>query len=231
MAVQASLREITFQGDELAFEVDGRHYGFERMRLPADFMEWVIAGRRAMYARLAGDGTAPFFSSHLPVVVTYNRGEVIPFNTGNKGVGLLPVEDALERYCDLLRDTFEQTRGVPASESLPERLAAAWAPFADGAMSDRALITLEIFEKRTFRNLCDYPVATLHYTDQGPVYKSFQIDAVVEILTPERPAYRFAYLSRQLFEMDTFHITQTRFPFAYLFHPVRVQEKTPVRRH
>jgi hypothetical protein len=62
------------------------------------------------------------------------------------------------------------------------------------------------------------------------VYRSFQIDAVVEILTPEHPVYRFAFWSRRLFEHDPFHITQTRFPYAYLFHPSEVRDKTPFAR-
>ena len=100
--------------------------------------------------------------------------------------------------------------------------------FLDGGhISNEALVTLEIFEKQTFANLNDFPIATLHFTGTGPVYRSFQVNAVVEILTPEHPAYRFAFLSRRLFEYDRFHITQTHFPFAYLFHPVEVRDKTP----
>ena len=53
---------------------------------------------------------------------------------------------------------------------------------------------------------------------------------VVEILSPEHPAYRFAFLNRRLFEYDRFHITQTRFPYAYRFHPVGVRDKTPFAR-
>jgi len=231
MRTEAEFREITIHGDEISFEVEGDRQAFQRSRLPQAFMDWMIAGRLAMYDRLEGHGTAPFFASHLPVVVTYNRGEAIPFNTGNKGVGPLPVETALDKYNGLLTDTFESTRDEMAAESLPKRLAAVRSLFEEGAASDRALMTLEIFEKTTFRNLSDYPLATLHYADQGPVYTSFQIDAVVEILTPGHPAYDFAFLSRQLFEQDAFHITQTKFPFAYAFHPVRVQDKTPVKRH
>ena len=77
---------------------------------------------------------------------------------------------------------------------------------------------------------CDFPIATLHYTDRGPHYRSFQIDTVVEVLPPEHPVHRFAFLSRQLFEHDAFHITQTKFPYAYRFHPVKVRDKTPHRR-
>lgn len=103
-------------------------------------------------------------------------------------------------------------------------------PLEAGHILNKSLTTLEIFERKTSRNLCDYPVASLHYSGDGPVFISVQIDAVVEILTPEDPAYRNAFLSRQLFEHNPFHITQIHFAYAYLFHPVAVTDKTPRRR-
>lgn len=140
------------------------------------------------------------------------------------------MEGKLGHYGDLYQACFEQTRAAPREESLPRQLEAVRRFVSGPDVSDRALITLEIFEKQTFGNLSDFPVATLHYTDIGSVYRSFQIDTVVEILTPEHPAYRFAFLSRQLFEQDAFHLTQTEVPYAYLFHPTRIRDKTPYRR-
>jgi len=226
----ARFKTIEVGDGELGFTADGRRHAFPRVPLPAAFMEWMITARRAMYENLEGRGTADFFAAHLPVVVTWRRDRPIPFNTGNKGVGILPVADKLEHYADLYQDCFEQTKAAPREESLPLRLQAVRRFVSGQDVSDRALITLEIFEQQTFANLSDLPVATLHYTDVGPVYRSFQIDTIVEVLTPEHPAYRFAFLSRQLFEQDAFHITQTEFPYAYLFHPTEVRDKTPYRR-
>ncbi len=226
----ASFKRIIVGDGELAFNDGGRRHAFPRVALPAAFMEWMVAARRSMFEDLKGHGTAEFFAAHLPVVVTWRRHQPIPFNTGNKGVGLVPVAGKLGHYADLYEECFDQTRAAPREESLPLRLDVVRRFVTGDDVSDRALITLEIFEKQTFANLSDLPVATLHYTDVGPVYRSFQIDTVVEILTPEHPAYRFAFLSRQLFEQDAFHITQTEFPFAYLFHPTRVRDKTPYRR-
>ena len=223
-------RNIEVRATELAFTADGRRHAFPRATLPAPFLEWMIAARRAMYDRLEGHGGAEFFAAHLPVVVTCSRNRPMPFNTGNKGVGLLPVDGRVAGYADLFRETFERSRDLPPEESLPRRLDAVRRLVTAGEVSDRGLVTLEIFEQQTFANLCDYPIATLHYTDVGPVYRSFQIDAVVEILTPEHPVYRFAFWSRRLFEHDPFHITQTRFPYAYLFHPSEVRDKTPFAR-
>ncbi len=121
---QTPFKDIEVTETELAFTEGGRRHAFPRARLPAAFMEWMIAARRAMYDRLEGRGPADFFAAH----------------------------------------------------------------------------------------------------------RSFQIDAVVEVLPPEHPVYRFAFWSRRLFEQDPFHITQTRFPYAYLFHPSEVRDKTPFAR-
>ncbi len=227
---QPKFTKIDVQDSELSFMKDGERKTFPRVDLPDSFMEWLIAGRSALYDLLEGKGTAPWHAAHLPVVVTQDLTAPIPFNTGNKGVGVLPFEDRIDEYADNLKEVLEGTRGAPGKETLPTRLAAVRKPLEAGHISNKSLITLEIFERNTYRNLCEYPVASLHYTGEGPVFMSFQIDAVVEILTPEHPAYRFAFLSRQLFEYDPFHITQIHFPYAYLFHPVAVRDKTPKRR-
>jgi hypothetical protein len=223
-------RKLEFSETELAFSMDGTRHSYPRVSLPADFMEWTIAGRLKLYEELETGGHASFFGAHLPVVVTYNRQDSFPFNTGNKGVGLLPQPEKMDEYCTLYEQTFERCDKLPREESLAGRLQAVRRFLESGAVSDQRLATLEIFEKTTFANLCDYPIATLHYAGEGPVYRSFQIDTVVEILTPDDAEYHFPFLSRRLFEIDEFHLTQTRFPYAYLFHPVRVRDKTPFSR-
>lgn len=227
---QEHYKIIATDGPNLSFDAGETHYSFQQVSLPPAFMDWVIDGRKAMYDLLEGKGSAPFFSSHLPVAVTYSRNASFPFNTGNKGVGLLPVADRIEDYCRLYLDTIRDCRGIPWEESLPKRVGAVRSFINGGDISNQALISLEIFEKTTFANLSDFPLATLHYTGDGPVYRSFQINTVVQILPPEHPVYRFAYLSRNLFEFDNFHITQTKFPYAYLFYPVEVRDKTPFPR-
>ncbi|MBI4083914.1 MAG: PCP reductase family protein [Candidatus Lambdaproteobacteria bacterium] len=223
-------REIVVGDAHVAFQADGREYSYPRVRLPKSFTGWLIEGRRAMYALLEGRGHAPFFGSHLPVVVTCARGTDFPINTGNKGVGLAPVPQRVDHYCELYRATFERSRQAAWESSLADRLAAVRSFIASDDISDEMLLSLEIFERGTFTNLCDFPLATLHYTGDGPVYRSFQINAVVQIVPPEHPAYRFAFWSRQLFEYDAFHITQRHFPYAYVFYPVEVRDKTPYPR-
>lgn len=224
-------KQITVRDEALSFEQNGEPLTFQRARLPKEFLDWVIEGRHAMYDLLEGNKPkATFFSSHLPVMVTYSRNNPIPFNTSNKGVGLLPLPHRLDGYCEQYQQTFENVAHEPWEKNLSRRLECVRNFTGSADVSDEALVTLEIFEQQSFANLCDYPVATLHYAGDGPVYRSFQINAVVQIAEPEHPVYNFAYLSRQLFEYDDFHITQTQFPYAYIFYPVEVRDKTPFPR-
>ncbi len=228
--VEPRYRPIEVGAAEVAFSVDGQRRTFSRTRLPEGFVSWIVEGRNAMYDLLEGHGSAQFFGTHLPVVVTQAADGGFPFNTGNKGVGLAPKPERVDDFCDFYTETFKRYAGKPWEESLSCRLGAV-RQFINGPdVSDEVLISLEIFEKKTFANLCRMPLATLHYTGEGPVYRSYQINAVVQIVPPEHPVYRFAFLSRQLFEYDSFHITQTQFPYAYVFFPVEVLDKTPYPR-
>jgi len=231
MGHDASYRTVAVGESELSFVADDGRHTFARARLPEPFLRWLVQGRNAMYDLLEGRGQAHFFGSHLPVVVTYARNASFPFNTGNKGIGLLPQAQRLAHYCELYRSTVQACARDSWHDSLASRLRVVRG-FVNGEdVSNEGLVSLEIFEQTTFSNLCDFPIATLHYTGEGPLYRSFQINAVVQIVPPENPTYEFAYLSRRLFEFDDFHITQTRFPYAYLFYPVEVRDKTPFPRH
>ncbi len=230
MTAHTGYRSITTGEHTLAFALEEEELVFPRVTLPGPFVDWVVEGRKAMYDLLEGRAHAPFFGSHLPVVVTSSRNSAFPFNTGNKGVGLLPVPEKMDDYCDLYQETFRRAREEPWEERLKSRLDAVRRFITSEDISNEALVSLEIFEKTTFSNLADYPIATLHYTGDGPIYRSFQINAVVQIVPPEHPVYRFAFLSRQLFEYDSFHITQTMFPYAYIFYPTEVRDKTPFPR-
>jgi len=224
-------KHIELKDNTVSFMDGDQRLSFERATLPQAFLEWVKEGRRSMFDLLEGNGgKAGFFGSHLPVMVTCSRGNPVPFNTGNKGVGLVPVAGRINDYCAEYQRVFEDYAHRPWEESLAGRLECVRGFINSEDVADNALVTLEIFENNTFRNLCDYPVATLHYAGEGPVYMSYQINAVVEVAQPEHPAYNFAFLSRQLFEYDDFHITQTQFPYAYIFHPIEVKDKTPFPR-
>ena len=95
----------------------------------------------------------------------------------------------------------------------------------------RRLALLEIFEGGTFKNITHNPRAAVLWTGDSPVFMSFQVDCVVEVITPEHPRYRFAWAMRRLFEYEPFHVVQTLFPYAYTLWVHDWKEKTPKRRY
>ena len=198
---------------------------------PEELTSWLDEGRRAMYEQLL-DGSAPvrFFAQHLPMVVSYNTGAVFPFTCGNKGVGYLPRAEHLDRFIARYRDTIEASKGKPWQESLRRRIeAAAEFNLNPDTIDRRCLVTLEIFERQTFRNLQRMPLASLLFTGHSPSFTSFQVNCAVEIIGPGDPRYTFITLGRTMFEYDEFHITQHNFPYAYVFWITECISKTPFR--
>jgi hypothetical protein len=226
-------RRVRVDGDRAFVDLPSGPGKLPVIALPDRLIDWIDGGRRAMYERIVGteDGQAvDFFSQHLPAVLTYNYDSVFPFNCGNKGVGFLPKAECLDEFVGLYRETLEQTRGAPWRESLRSRLeAVSRFNFDRDAIDYRCLGSLEIFEKKTFHNLLQLPLAALLYTGTCPTYTSFQLNCVVEVIAPDDPRHGFLALSRTMFEYDGFHIAQPRFAYAYVFWISEAVEKTPHR--
>jgi len=201
------------------------------MPLPEPLIAWFAQGKLDVYRQLLADpGKVDFFHQHLPVLVTHVPDSPFPFNCGNKGVGFLPKSEFLADYTELYRETIEASRAIPWRDSLPARIDAARAFHeAREAIDYRCLTSIEIFQKRTFRNLQHYPLASLLFTGSTPEYRSFQLNCAVEIIGPEDPRFAFIRLSRRLFEFDAFHIAQPDFACGYIFWISEILDKTPHR--
>jgi len=74
-------------------------------------------------------------------------------------------------------------------------------------------------------------MAAVLWTGDSPIFVSFQVNCVVEVITPEHPRYRFSWAMRRLFEYEPFHVVQTMFPYSYTFWVYDWKEKTPKRRY
>lgn len=200
---------------------------------PPELSDWLDEGRRSMYESLVEPTAGPpsFFAQHLPMVVSYNPDNVFPFTCGNKGVGYLPLSEHLEHFIHRYRDTIEACKGKPWQESLSKRVGVASEFNLTPELIDRrCLVSLEIFERQTFKNLSQTPLASLLFTGHSPSFTSFQVNCAVEIIRAGDPRYTFITLARTMFEFDDFHITQQNFPYAYVFWISECVSKTPFRR-
>lgn len=207
---------------------------FQVQELPDAFVRWQLDYKHSIYDAIARDEYVAFNAGHLPVVGTWQEGSITP-NLANKGVGFTPKDEHMEHYLGLVESAVEQISELPphaVNETRDLRINTAREFYKHPEHVDwRRLGLLEIFEGSTFKNLTENPVASVLWTGNAPVFVSYQVDCVVEIITPEDPRYRFSWAMRRLFEYEPFHVVQTMYPYAYCFWVVNAQNKTPKRRY
>ena len=137
-----------------------------------------------------------FNAGHLPVVGTWSEGSAFA-NLANKGVGFTPKDEHIDHYLSIVEGAVDQIQKLPphaVDDTRSLRIAAAREFYAHPEHIDwRRLALLEIFEGETYRNIVRNPVAAVLWTGDSPVFLSFQVDCVVEMITPEHPRYRFAW--------------------------------------
>lgn len=196
--------------------------------LPEAFIEWQIASRRTMLESIRAGRHPRRFGAHLPVMITFSPEGPFPIRAAAKGVGLTPRDACLERYLALLEATLARCEGRPWEETLTERVAAVQSLLDHPEdLEPCRLACLEIFQGATYANLQRDPRVVLHYTGDGPDYPSFQVNGMVEVLTPDDPRARFIALSRALFEVAPFHLPQPGYVAAALIWVQEVLNKTP----
>lgn len=213
---------------------DGLIQTFDVLALPPKFVRWQLDYKHGVYDAIERDEYIAFNAGHLPVVATWQDEDLVP-NLANKGVGFTPKDEYLDHYLALVEDAVEQIQALPphaVNETRDLRIHTARTFYQHPEHIDwRRLGLLEIFEGSTFKNLCANPAASVLWTGNAPVFVSFQVDCVVEIITPEDPRYRFSWAMRRLFEYEPFHVVQTMYPYAYCFWVVGYKDKTPKRRY
>jgi len=207
---------------------------FPIQELPEKFIHWQLDYKKSIYDKIERDEYIAFNQGHLPVVAT--MGGDSPFsNLANKGVGFTPKDEHLDHYVKLVEEAVEQISKLPphaVDETRALRVSTAREFYNHPEHIDwRRLGLLEIFEGTTLRNLIERPFASVLWTGNAPVFISFQVDCIVEIITPEHPRYRFSWAMRRLFEYEPFHVVQTMFPYAYTFWVYGWHDKTPKRRY
>jgi hypothetical protein len=213
---------------------NGRVLDFEIRELPEKFIRWQLDYKHSIYDAIEKDEYIAFNAGHLPVVGTWDGKSHFP-NLANKGVGFTPKDEFIEHYVALVEDAVAQIEALPphaVDDTRALRIATAREFYNNPEHIDwRRLGLLEIFEGSTLRNLSQNPMASVLWTGNSPVFTSFQVDCIVEIITPEYPRYRFSWAMRRLFEYEPFHIVQTMFPYSYTFWVYNWKEKTPKRRY
>lgn len=203
-----------------------------RGRLPGDFLAWQSKARLRMFETMTEHGAnrvraAP---AHLPVLASIGEG-MFPTNLATRGIGPLPKTPFLKKFTSQFKKARELADDTDFGASLENRVAAARRLYSKANHFDPYLLGgLEIFEGQTSKNLMSNPVASLLYTGEPPKYPSYQMNGIVTFVEEGNPYYDFLLAARELFALDSFHITQHRYPYGYIFHVIEVKDKTPFPR-
>jgi hypothetical protein len=203
-----------------------------RVRLPDDFLNWQSEARLDMFQKLEmyGAKEVRMAPAHLPVLASILEG-LFPINLASRGIGLLPKEEYLQKFTDHFKTLREQVDDTNFASSLSKRIAGAKSFYSEKEYFNPYILGgLEIFEGQTSRNLMENPVASLLYTGVAPKFLSYQLNGVVKFVKKNNPYYEFLLAARELFAFDSFHVTQHKYPYGYLFHITEVKNKTPFPR-
>ncbi|MEW5989366.1 MAG: hypothetical protein AB1791_22285, partial [Chloroflexota bacterium] len=230
---QTLMRPVEVVNNVAYLRHNGRALELAIKELPEKFVRWQLEYKHQIYNAIEQDEYVAFNAGHLPVVGTWDEGSLFP-NLANKGVGFTPKDDYMDHYLALVETAVQEIEQLPphaVDQTRQLRIATAREFYNHPDHIDwRRLGLLEIFEGTTYRNLSKNPLASLLWTGNSPVFISFQVDCIVEVITPETPRYRFSWAMRRLFEYEPFHVVQTMFPYAYTFWVYDWKEKTPKRR-
>ena len=225
---------VKVESDQAIFCENGEVREFGLKELPEKFIRWQLDYKHKIYDAIEKDDYIAFNAGHLPVVGTWEEDSLVP-NLANKGVGFTPKGEYLDHYLKMVEDAVEQIQKLPphaVNDTRDLRIATAREFYAHPEHIDwRRLGLLEIFEGSTFKNLSKNPFASVLWTGNSPVFVSFQVDCVVEIITPDDARYRFSWAMRRLFEYEPFHVVQTMYPYSYCFWVMDWKDKTPKRRY
>ena len=228
------LKQVQVSDGIATLDKDGQSQSYEVKELPEKFVRWQLDYKHKIYDSIERDEYIAFNAGHLPVVGTWDQDALVP-NLANKGVGFTPKDEYLEHYLKLVEDAVAQIEELPphaVNETRDLRIKTAREFYNHPEHIDwRRLGLLEIFEGSTFRNLTANPMASVLWTGNSPVFVSFQVDCIVEVMTPDDLRYRFAWAMRRLFEYEPFHVVQTMYPYSYCFWVIGYKDKTPKRRY
>lgn len=228
------LNRVTLDGNTLSVHTDVGTKEFQIQELPDDFVRWQLDMKHGIYDSIEKNEYIAFNVGHLPVVGTWSAdGHFL--NLANKGIGFTPRDEYLEKYLILVENAVAEIEKLPphaVNETRSLRVDTARKIYSNPDHIDwRRLALLEIFEGTTFNNLKVNPMASVLWTGNSPVFMSYQVDCIVEIISPEDLRYRFAWAMRRLFEYEPFHVVQTMYPYAYCFWVNGFKNKTPKRRY
>ncbi len=201
---------------------------FTLVPLPTEFIDWQITERMKIFDDLTQGKKPTFFTPHLPMLLTLSdKSMEFPINAASKGVGLVPNDSQLHSLTQHLQEAIETLQGLEHHSSLYRRLEIAKLLYGNHENINRfCLGGLEIFETTSFSNILRDPRVSLFFVGSSPTYQSYQINCIAELIPSDQWFYKFISSMRSLFEMESFHFQQPKYPYAVKYHTIQVLDKS-----
>lgn len=190
--------------------------------LGQDFLDWQIQTRIGNIRFFLSGSGAHDFSVHTGYMATLGGPGSFPLNAAAKGIGLLPRGDLapLTAEIDAL---VARAMAEGEKETREERLRFLLRLYETVPMDDRALTTIELYGKTTWRNVLRDPRCTVLFSSYRGT--SYAVNGVAEILLPGDPVYRYVTGLHDLFHPP--RGLRRDYPAVYRIWAVEVWDKTP----
>lgn len=190
--------------------------------LPPAFLDWQIRTRIAnLKFFLTGQGEHDF-AVHTGYMATLGTRGAFPVNAAAKGIGLLPRED-LGPLTSTIESLVERAGAKGEQETREERLRFLLNLYESVPMDRRALTTIELYGKATWRNVFADPRCAVLFSSYCGT--SYAVNGVVEIVFPKDPVYRYVVALHDLFHPP--RGGRREYPGIYRIWAAEAWDKTP----
>jgi len=211
------------------FEFRGKSYEYRLHEMPEEYFRWQVGNRlKGLKIFLGEEKGMPNFSPHTVVMNTLEYENEFCINSCIKGLGLVPRSDKIqelgERAMELIRKSYE----IGADKTFRERVGMLVELYSNPETFDRSVLSsMEMYKKRTYKNVLEDPRANLLFYDNQTGY-SVMFSVVCEFVPRGGAYYNYVSAIHDLFHLPKDPSIKTdRYDFAYRFHLVEAFEKTP----
>lgn len=209
--------------------VRGQQKSYKLHELNDEFFNWQVQTRlKSLKIFLGLEKGVPNFSPHSVVMSTFSNEEEFPINSCIKGLGLVPKEQHLERLAKRAKELIDLARKNGINETLRDRIQFLLELYEQPEIFDRSVLSsIEMFYKRSYKNVLEDPRATLLFYDHLSGY-SVMFNVVVELVPRGTAFYEYVTAVHDLFHVPRDPSVRTdRYEYVYRFWPVEAYDKTP----
>lgn len=163
-------------------------------------------------------------------VCTFNYDNPFPINAAVKLARLTLKDSAIEEIIEDLDGRLLALQGLPFEDTVEERIQIYRELYINDSKVDRFRIgAIEIYGDGTYSNLLRDPrvCLNLHWPDpKTGEHRSYQINALTEVVEPGTPYFRFMRTLRSLFSSRFVDSRRDQYVVAYKFWVSEVLDKS-----